>query len=180
MMKTMKENMKNFLNTTVENKEENTMKKEVRAKNINDFLNTKTEEMTDGVYNVKLISFNIKEREDGRMALLMNFTVIGHDSTLFRYQMVDSFGKMIAKPVEEFLKHNGYELKEGTNSEILELMREVPVPIYYKRTDDAYEYTFSFNRRQVKTMTDNELFEYIEMLLEGKDFYVNDGLDHYI
>lgn len=29
-------------------------------------------------------------------------------------------------------------------------------------------------------MTDNELFEYIEMLLEGKDFYVNDGLDHYI
>lgn len=149
---------------------------------MNAFLNTKVEERLEDrqVYNVKLLSYTMQQREDGRFALLMNFTVEDHDVTLFRYQMLDKFNSMVAQPIKEYLGHNGFDVEEADNAQILDLMRENYLPVYYKEDEkDPTRHNIYFNRRQVIKMTDNDL-TYLEELYEGEYVYISDGLEHYI
>lgn len=146
------------------------------------FLKSTKKVMETGVYNARLVSYNVVERDDGREAVMMNFVVPSENRRLFKYQITDSFDGMLREPVEEFLAHNGI-IEEDTldNEEFLEVMKANEVPIYYKATPEnkEYKYEFYFNRRQVIEMTDNDL-TYLEELYEGEYVYISDGLEHYI
>lgn len=116
----------------------------------NTFLKGTAKKLETGVYNARLTSYNVHEREDGRVAVMMNFVIPEENRRIFKYQMVDSFDGMVREPVEEFLTHNGI-IEEGLdNEELLEAMKENVVPIYYKDKpeDKEYKYEFYFNRRQ--------------------------------
>ncbi len=123
------------------------MRNELATK-MNDFLNVKVEERLEdkAVYQVKLLSFTMQEREDGRTALLMNFKVQDKDVTLFRYQMTENFNSMVAQPVKEFLAHNGFDVDNVDNATILDLMKENAIPVYYKEQENG-RYNIYFNRR---------------------------------
>jgi len=133
--------------TTFDNKVEDERKLNALNEGLEDELTALLDEpveehLQDGIYQAKLNRYDVRQREDGRIAIMLWLDVKGHSKDLFKYQLMDSFNMFIGRNMKLYFKKQGHNPQ--TKRDILDLMQDNWFNIEYKNQDDEFEYQIKF------------------------------------